>query len=564
MGGAALEIRMTVTDKAASNDASEQRIGAGANVNEPDANSQQTQPAEISRRAFIAKAAVTAAAATIVPRHVLGRGYTPPSDMLNVAGVGVGGMGRTNLINLSDQNIVALCDVDWGYCDKGFERLDTEITALQKRIAEPPPPPTPEQIAMGMQVFNPERAKIRVERMQRLKDVHLPKVKRYGDYREMLDKQKDIDAVFVATPDHMHATIALAAMDLKKSVYVQKPLTWSVAEARQLAKRAKETKVATQMGNQGHSTDDARLVVEYVQSGAIGEVRELHIWTNRPLGFWPQGVPRPEALKPDAPQPGWSGHDVNVRQAASLAAEATPMPEGLNWNLFLGIAPEVAYHPIYHPFNWRGWVDWGMGAIGDMGAHLIDHSMWALDLGYPTTIETISTPFNGASYPLATQTYYEFPAREATTARAAMPPVKLTWYDGGLLPPKPVELPDNEQLNKGGGALLVGTKGKLLHDTYGLRPRLLPTSLHASVGKPPQKLARIPGEDHEMNWVGAAKATTQASSPFEYAAKLTEVMLLGVVALRAGRKIEYDGAAMRVTNVAAANDFLQRAPRTGW
>jgi hypothetical protein len=205
-----------------------------------------------------------------------------------------------------------------------------------------------------------------------------------------------------------------------------------------------------------------------------------------------------------------------------------------------------------------------MGAIGDMGAHLIDHSMWALDLGYPTTIETISTPFNGASYPLATQTYYEFPAREATTARAAMPPVKLTWYDGGLLPPKPVELPDNEQLNKGGGALLVGTKGKLLHDTYGLRPRLLPTSLHASVGKPPQKLARIPGEDHEMNWVGAAKATTQASSPFEYAAKLTEVMLLGVVALRAGRKIEYDGAAMRVTNVAAANDFLQRAPRTGW
>ncbi|HEY1925400.1 MAG TPA: Gfo/Idh/MocA family oxidoreductase [Candidatus Acidoferrum sp.] len=555
---------MTVTDKAASTDTSEQRISAGAKGNEPDTNFQETQPAEISRRSFIAKAAVTAAAATIVPRHVLGRGYTPPSDMLNVSGVGVGGMGRTNLINLSDQNIVALCDVDWGYCDKGFERLDTEITALQKRIAEPPPPPTPEQLAMGMPVFNPERAKIRVERMQRLKDVHLPKLKRYGDYREMLDKQKDIDAVFVATPDHMHATIALAAMDLKKSVYVQKPLTWSVAEARQLAKRAKETKVATQMGNQGHSTDDARLVVEYVQSGAIGEVRELHIWTNRPLGFWPQGVPRPEALKPDAPQPGWSGHDVNVRQAASLAAEAMPMPEGLNWNLFLGVAPEVAYHPIYHPFNWRGWVDWGMGAIGDMGAHLIDHSMWALDLGYPTTIETISTPFNGASYPLATQTYYEFPAREATTARAAMPPVKLTWYDGGLLPPKPVELPDNEQLNKGGGALLVGTKGKLLHDTYGLRPRLLPTSLHASVGKPPQKLARIPGEDHEMNWVGAAKATTQASSPFEYAAKLTEVMLLGVVALRAGRKIEYDGAAMRVTNVAAANDFLQRAPRTGW
>ena len=245
--------------------------------------------------------------------------------------------------------------------------------------------------------------------MTRLKDVHLPKLKRYADYREMLDKQKDIDAVFVATPDHMHATIALAAMDLKKAVYVQKPLTWSVAEARQLSKRAQETKVATQMGNQGHSTDDARTVIEYIQSGAIGDVREVHIWTNRPLGFWPQGVPRPEPLNPSSPAPGWSGHDVNVRQAASLAAEATPMPPELNWNLFLGVAPEVPYHPIYHPFNWRGWVDWGMGAIGDMGAHLIDHSMWALDLGYPTTIETISTPFNGASYPLATQTFYEFP-----------------------------------------------------------------------------------------------------------------------------------------------------------
>ncbi len=521
------------------------------------ADAASTSAKEISRRSFIAKTATTAAAFTIVPRHVLGRGYTPPSDLLNVAGVGVGGMGHTNLVNLSDQNIVAICDVDWGYANKSLDRLGTEIETAQKRL-ENPPTLTPEQIANGFPAFNAERTKIRIERMQRLKDVHLPKLKRYTDYREMLDKQKDIDAIFVATPDHMHATIALAAMDLKKAVYVQKPLTWSVAEARQLSKRAQETKVATQMGNQGHSTDDARTVIEYIQSGAIGEVREVHIWTNRPLGFWPQGVPRPEPLNPSAPAPGWSGHDVNVRQAASLAAEATPMPPELNWNLFLGVAPEVPYHPIYHPFNWRGWVDWGMGAIGDMGAHLIDHSMWALDLSYPTTIETISTPFNGASYPLATQTFYEFPAR------GSKPPVKLTWYDGGLLPPKPVELPDNEQLNKGGGALLVGTKGKLLHDTYGLRPRLLPASLHASVGKPPQKLPRIPNEDHELNWVNAAKGTTQASSPFEYAAKLTEVMLLGVVALRAGRKIEYDGAAMHVTNVAAANEFLQRSPRTGW
>jgi len=515
----------------------------------------------ISRRKFLAKAATTAAAVSIVPRHVLGRGFVPPSDKLNIAGIGVGGMGRQNLINLSSQNVVALCDVDWGYADKGFARLDTEIPALQKRIDEPQPVLTPQQIAAGVPPFDPAKAKIRLERMIRLKNDLLPKAKRYQDFRDMLDKQKDIDAVFVATPDHMHATIALAAMDLKKHVYVQKPLCWSIAEARQLSQRAKETKVATQMGNQGHSLDDARTAVEYVQSGAIGEVREVHIWTNRPLGFWPQGVPRPEPLPDPSKDPahplGWSGRDVNTRVGAALAAEATPAPDGLNWNLFLGVAPVVPYHPIYHPFNWRGWVDWGVGAIGDMGAHLIDHSMWALDLGFPTTIETISTPFNSASYPLATQTFYDFPAR------GSMPPVKLTWYDGGLLPPKPVQMGD-EELNKGGGALLVGSKGKLLHDTYGMRPRLLPKSLQDSVGKPAQKLPRIPGEEHEMNWVAAAKGTTAASSPFEYAARLTEVMLLGVVALRAGKKIEYDGAAMRVTNVVAANDFLQRQPRTGW
>ena len=519
----------------------------------------------ISRRSFLTKTATTAAAITIVPRHVLGRGFVPPSDKLNIAGIGVGGMGRANLVNLSDENIVALCDVDWGYAGKSLDRLDTEIPALQKRLddsATATPQQSPAQPGQPPpQPFDRAKAKIRLDRMIRLKNDLLPKAKRYQDYREMLDKQKDIDAVFVATPDHMHATIALAAMDLHKHAYVQKPLTWSIAEARQLSQRAKETKVATQMGNQGHSLDDARTAVEYVQSGAIGDVREIHIWTNRPLGFWPQGVPRPEPLPDPSKDPahplGWSGRDVNTRIAAMLAAETTPVPPDLNWNLFLGVSPVVPYHPIYHPFNWRGWVDWGVGAIGDMGAHLIDHSMWALDLGFPNSIETISTPFNSASYPLATQTFYDFPAR------GAMPPVKLTWYDGGLLPPKPAELGD-EELNKGGGALLVGSKGKLLHETYGLRPRLLPKSLHDATGKPPQKLPRIPGEDHEMNWIAAAKGTTASSCPFEYAARLTEVMLLGVVALRAGKKIEYDGAAMRVTNVPAANEFLQRTPRTGW
>ena len=512
-----------------------------------------TKTSDLSRRQFLANVATGGAAIAIVPRHVLGRGFTPPSDMLNIAGVGVGGMGRNNLINLSSQNIVALCDVDWGYAGKSLDRLDADVTNLQKRLDQPDPEAAPGQPPVR---FDRVKSKVRLQNMIRLKEEHVPKAKRYQDYREMLEKQKDIDAVVVATSDHMHAPIALAAMALGKHVYVQKPLTWSVDEARQLAKRAKETKVATQMGNQGHSLDDARMAVEYVQAGAIGEVREVHIWTNRPLGFWPQGVPRPEPPSQPLDMLKWSGRDVNTRLAAALAGNY-PVPDKLSWDLFLGVGAQIEYHPIYHPFNWRGWSEWGVGAIGDMGAHLIDHSMWALNLGLPTNVETVSTPFNGACYPHATQTFYEFPAR------GSMPPVKLTWYDGGLMPDKPEELGE-EDLNKGGGALLIGSKGKLLHDTYGMNPRLLPKSLNDSYGKPPQKLPRIENEDHEMNWVNAAKGKTQPSCPFEYASRLTEVMLLGIVSLRAGKKISYDGENMRVTNVAAANDFLRREYRQGW
>jgi predicted dehydrogenase len=513
----------------------------------------------MSRRTFVSKVAVTGAGIAIVPRHVLGRGMTAPSDMLNIAAVGVGGMGRSNLINLASQNIVALCDVDWDYATQGFDRLDADIKSQQERADWPADKPRVDgqgRPLPPLTAIDRQRAAAQADGMKRLKDEHLVRAKRYRDYREMLDQQKDVDAVIIATPDHMHATIALAAMDLGKHVYVQKPLTWSVAEARQLARRAKETRLATQMGNQGHSWDDARTAVEYVWAGAIGDVKEIHIWTNRPLGYWPQGIPRPAALKTAAEQLKWNGPGIEARLANAMAGDYR-VPDSLSWDLFLGVAPHVDYHPIYHPFNWRGWVDWGVGAIGDMGAHLIDHSMWALDLGYPTTIETVCTPFNGVCFPNATMTMYEFPAR------GKKPAVKLTWYDGGLLPPKPIEMGE-EQLNKTGGALLIGSKGKLLHETYGAKPRLLPKSLHDSFGKPAQKLPRIPNEGHEMNWVEAAKGNTTASCPFEYAAKLTEVMLLGVVALRAGRKIEYDSANMRVTNVPEANEYLRRAARAGW
>lgn len=508
---------------------------------------------EISRRRFLANVAAGGAVFMIVPRHVLGRGYTPPSDTLNIAGIGVGGMGRSNLINLASQNIVALCDVDWGYAGKALDRLGADFRRLRTRIDQPDPEPSPEQPPVE---FDRVKAKAQLEGMIKLKTDHLPRAKRYQDYREMFERQKDIDGVVIATADHMHAPIALAAMELGKHVYVQKPLTWSISEARRLAQRSKETKIATQMGNQGHSLDDARTTVEYIQAGAIGEVREIHVWTNRPLGYWPQGVSRPQPLREPADALRCNGQEVNARVAAACASDFV-VPETLDWNLFLGVAPVVEYHPTYHPFNWRGWVDWGVGAIGDMGAHLIDHSMWALNLGLPTSVETLSTGFNGVSYPLSTKTFYEFPAR------GPLPPVKLTWYDGGLLPSKPEELGD-EELNKEGGALLVGSKGKLLHNTYGRKPRLLPKSLHESFGKPPEKLLRIDREDHEMNWVDAAKGKVEASCPFEYAARLTEVMLLGVVALRAGKKIYYDGASMRVTNVRHANEYLQREYRQGW
>lgn len=509
--------------------------------------------AGVSRRRFVKTVALTGAGLTIVPRHVLGRGFTAPSDLLNIAGVGVGGMGRSNLLNVASQNIVAMCDVDWTYADRGFAQLDASIKRQQDQLADPA---ATGQDRKPLSEQGRKSLADQLARSKRLKDEHLPKAKRYQDYREMLAKQKDIDAVIIATPDHMHALIASAAMDLGKHVYVQKPLTWSVQEARHLAEKAKNNKkLATQMGNQGHSLDDARKTIEYIWSGAIGDVREVHVWTNRPLAYWPQGIPRPEPPKPDAPQLRWNNTGVMTRLANAMAG-SYPVPEGLAWDLFLGPSQQVEYHPVYHPFNWRGWVEWGVGAIGDMGAHLIDHPFWALDLGFPTSVETVSTPFNKACHPMATTTYYEFPAR------GSKPPVRMTWYDGGLLPPKPEEMGNEEKLNGEGGVLYIGSKGKLMHETYGNNPRLLPKSLHDSVGTPPQKLPRIQG--HEMNWVAAAKGEGEASSPFEYAARLTEVMLLGVVALRAGMKISYDGANMRVTNSAAANDFLRREYRQGW
>ena len=347
-----------------------------------------------SRREFVETAAKSALAAAfvptgfpmIVPRHVLGGpGFRAPSDTLNFAVVGFGGMGSGNAEVLAQaENMVAVCDVDLLFSDKN-------VTDKEKNRDGSPK-------ATGLKLreqFN--------------------KAAKYRDFREMLDKQKDIDAVVVATPDHNHAVVAKAAIQLGKHVYVQKPLTTSVHEARALAQMARDNpKIVTQMGNQGHSMDGTRSVVEWIRAGVIGPVHEVHVWTNRPI--WPQGISRPIAPAQIPPgqalSNGWNARNINNAAAAAMSAGGTPMPEGMRWDLYLGgTAEDVPYHPVYHPFNWRGWTDFGVGALGDMGAHLIDQPYWALELTQPVSIEATSTPWGTTPIPP------DDPQRKLTLAR---------------------------------------------------------------------------------------------------------------------------------------------------
>ncbi|HEX6924834.1 MAG TPA: Gfo/Idh/MocA family oxidoreductase [Longimicrobiaceae bacterium] len=495
---------------------------------------------KISRRDFVTSATGAAFGFTIVPRHVLGGpGYRPPSDTVNVAIVGAGGMGMSNAQNVVDggHRLGAIVDVDFGFVDR----------SLQGRVSGGQGGPDPRAVAL-QQAYAGAR--------------------RYTDFRRMLDQQRDIDAVLVATPDHTHAIIAKRAMEAGKHVYVQKPLTWSVHEARVLAETAERTGVVTQMGNQGHWREDSLRVNEIVQAGVLGPVREVHVWTNRPI--WPQGVPRPEPVMGRPAEIDWSQGGVQ-RILASAMGGSYPPPAGLEWDLFLGPAPVVEYHPIYHPFNWRGWVDWGVGALGDMGAHLMDHPYMALELEYPTSIETTSTPWGGdprnpASYPQSMVVTYRFPAR------GEQPPVRMTWYDGGLLPPRPEAIPYDVPLNRddNGGVIYIGERGVMLHGMWAAEPLLFPETLMEEAARVPQRYKRLQPTEHEnwheLDWLNAIQENRQANSPFSYASKLTEVMLLGLVALRVGQgvPIEYDGAQMRVTSHPEANAFLTREYRAGW
>lgn len=461
----------------------------------------------ITRRAWLGGAAALALPA--LPGMASARRLAA-SDRVNVAVIGAGGMGASNMSKLTGQNIVAAADVDFDRVAKAF--------------------------VSNQQPLSPERVALRAA---------YDKATRYADYRRMFDKQRDIDAVLIATPDQHHAVAAKMAMERGLHVYVQKPLTYTVREGRLLGDLAKRNpKLVTQMGNQGHSGDDGRRAVELIRGKVIGDVREVHAWTNRPV--WPQGIARP------AP----------VAKPASLDWDVWLGPSTVNWG----------YNPDYAHFNWRGWLPFGVGALGDMGAHLLDFPVWALSLGLPTKVESRHSVWGGdddlwdnqppaelSSYPLASITYFDF-------GNAPGGPVRLVWYDGGLMPQTPLGMPAGAQMNPEGGVLYVGDKGMLMHETYGEKPVLIGEGTAERAAAAPQSLPRIPlGRfGHELNWIAAIRGEAKASSPFADAMTLNETMLLGVVAMRAGQPIDYDGNAGQVTNVPDANRYLDREYREGW
>jgi hypothetical protein len=440
---------------------------------------------KISRRDFMG-AAATAAAFTIVPRHVLGGArHVPPSEKLNIAGVGIGGRGEGDLDEVGSENIGALCDVDDKYAAKIFKKY--------------------------------------------------PNAKKYHDFRKMLDQEKSIDAVVIATPDHNHAVVSMAAINRGKHVYCEKPLAHSIYEVRKVTEAAREAGVATQLGNQGQASEATRLVCEFIWAGAIGPVHEVHSWCNRPIS--PRGIRRPK----DTP----------------------PVPETLNWELWLGPAPYRPYNPCYLPFTWRGWWDFGSGVLGDIGCHQFVSIFRALKLGYPTSVDACSSNFyepagvTKETAPKASIVRYDFPAREG------MPPVKLTWYDGGLMPARPDELEEGLHFGNPDDNLYIGEKGKILGH------RLLPESRSKEYGKPPRVLPRSPG--HHKEWINACKGGEPAGSNFDLSGPLTEVVLLGNVAVRMGQqlyekgmKLYYDGPNMKVTNLPEANKYIRSEYREGW
>ncbi len=464
-------------------------------------------PPDPARRDFIKTGSIAAAGFMIVPRFVLGgKGFIAPSDKLQVASIGAGGKGAGDIASFAKTgkaDIAFLCDVD------------------DRRAAK----------SVG----------------------DFPKAKYYKDWRELLDKeQKNIEAVSVSTPDHNHAIIAYSAMQLGKHVYVQKPLTHDIWEARLLTEAAKKYKVVTQMGNQGASNDGTRLLAEWYDSGIIGDVHTVYCWTNRPV--WPQGIPWPTAK--------------------------TPVPKELDWNLWLGTAPQKDYVDNLVPFNWRGWWDYGTGALGDMGCHLVEAPFRVLGLQYAKDVQaSVGSVYVGEfkqghfpdSCPPSSHITLTFPKTNKTKGD-----ITLHWMDGGIQPERPEELGPNELFGDadGNGSLFIGTKGKMIANTYSENPQLLPTSRTKEVTVK-QKFNRVPGQSngHYGQWVEACIAgygKHELSSPFEVAGPLTEALLMANLAVRGHElkgghiKLQWDNANMRVTNFDDVNQYIKRQYRDGF
>ncbi len=437
----------------------------------------------ISRRSFIGTTGAVAAGFTILPNTVVsGLGHKAPSDKLNIAGIGVGGMGNANLKHLKSENIVGLCDVDWGYCKQNG-------------------------------VFD-----------------EYPGAKWYWDWRKMYDEiGKSIDAVVVATADHAHAVVASTAMSMGKHAYVQKPLTHSVYESRLLTKLAAKHKVATQMGNQGSSDEGVNQTIEWIQNGEIGEVRKVESFTDRPI--WPQGLNRP--------------------------AKGEWVPDELNWDLFIGTAPMRPYNSIYTPWNWRGWWDFGTGALGDMACHIMHPVFKSLKLKYPVKAQGSSTLLLTDCAPNAQMVTLKFPERVAPKgSKIKYPAVEVIWYDGGLQPARPAGWPAGKNMNdSGGGVIFHGSKDTLICGCYGVNPWLLSGRVPV-VPKTERRIEKAMDGGHEMDWVRACKESPESrvlsKSDFSEAGPFNEMVVMGVLAVRLqglNKELEWDGEKMAFTNI---------------
>jgi predicted dehydrogenase len=438
-----------------------------------------------TRRDFIATGAAVLGF-NIIPRHVLGApGVPPPSEKLNIGCVGIGGQGggvTRELATFANVHIAALCDVERKH----------ETTMAKTYPGRP---------------F-------------------------YTDYREMLSAEKGLDAVMVGTPDHWHAPISIAAMKLGKHVYCEKPLAHTIEETRIMARVAAETKVVTQMGNTGHASEGLRLTKEWIDAGAIGEIGEVHVWSDRPGTFWDsQGRTRP--------------------------TDKPAVPDTLDWNQWQGSAPEHDYHPLYVPRKWRGWYDYGCGALGDMMVHNADPAWFALDLGAPIAIEAQTSETNADSFPLWSVVTWHF------AAKAGRGPVRLTWHDGGKRPAPPPGFDPARKIGDN-GILFLGDKGSIIAPGWCGTPRIVPESQMRSFKLPPRTLARSPG--HREEWVAACLAgkPEDAKANFAYAAPYTEALLTGVLPIRLGKRIEWDSDTMKATNAPEAESLIRKSYRKGF